>query len=341
MSETTSPIAAFQGLTDLASERLGGRALATNDEFFAEKENLLKAEAAIFIPDKYTPRGKWMDGWESRRRRSPGHDWVIIRLGLPGVLHGVDIDTAHFLGNHPPYASLDALDWLGPKDNLDNVDENAWREVLPRSPLQPGSHNLFAIQSGDCYSHLRLKIFPDGGVARLRAYGEVHKDWSQLTMGSTQDLASVAQGGKAVACSDMFFSSMENLILPGTSRNMGDGWETRRRRGPGHDWVIVRLGLEGELKRIDVDTSWFKGNFPESVSFDACRPSSAIDQLTWDQEEWTEIVPRQKLSGDTLHSFKEEINHPGPWSYVRMNIHPDGGVARLRVWGKIAGLALP
>lgn len=339
MSNPQAPTVAFQGLTDLASERLGGCALATSDEFFAEKENLLKAEPAIFLPEKYTSRGKWMDGWESRRRRDSGHDWVIVRLGLPGIVRGVDIDTAHFLGNHPPYASLEALDWSGPKDHLETASEEAWQEILPRSPLRPGSHNLFAIQGETRATHLRLHIYPDGGVARLRTYGEVQRDWSQLTQGATVDLASVTQGGRAVACSDMFFSNMDNLLLPGASRNMGDGWETRRRRGPGHDWVIVHLGAPGHLKRIEVDTSWFKGNYPESVSFDAChRPETAIDQLTWHRAEWTEIMPRQQLSADTVHTFKEEIVHAGPWSCVRMNIYPDGGVARLRVWGKIAGL---
>ena len=328
---------AFQGLPDLASARLGGRVLAASDDFFAEKENLLKSEPPVFLPDKYTERGKWMDGWESRRRRDPGHDWAILRLGLPGVLRGVDIDTAHFLGNHPPYASLDALEWHGPGDDPPPDTKLPWRPVLPRSPLDPGSHNLFTLRGSKRRTHLRLNIYPDGGVARLRVYGEVRPDLEALRQQRRIELAAVAHGGRAVACSDMFFSRMDNLLLPGPARHMGDGWETRRRRGPGHDWVIIRLAGPGLVERLEVDTSWFKGNYPESLSIDACHaPPEPIDQLTWDRADWKEVVPRQKLRPDTVHSFREEILDSGPWDHVRLNIHPDGGIARLRVWGRLA-----
>ena len=323
----------FQGLTDLASARLGGRALAASDEFFAEKENLLRPEVPVSVPKKFTDRGQWMDGWESRRRRGPGHDWVLLRLGLPGVLRGVDIDTAHFLGNHPPYASLEALDWHGLEDVTPDVPEDAWTEILGRSPLAPGSHNLFAIHNANRWTHLRLHIYPDGGVARFRAYGLVQPETGLVHSDEAIDLASVVNGGMAVACSDMFFSRMENLLLPGPAQNMGDGWETRRRRGPGHDWVIVRLGKAGHLDCIEVDTSWFKGNFPEKVSIDGCHSDDHVDQLNWDRRAWTEILPPQTLQADALHTFRSEILETGPWTHLRMNIFPDGGVARLRAWG--------
>ena len=231
------------GLVDLAAARLGGTALLANDEFFAEKENLLKPGRGIFIADKYTDRGKWMDGWETRRRRTPGHDWCVVQLGLRGMIKQVDIDTNHFLGNHPPFASLDAVCLTNglPKE----IEALPWTAILDKSPLNPGSQNLFAITSDETWTHVRLNIFPDGGVARLRVYGIVVPDWSKLKADELVDLAAVENGGVPLACSDMFFSSMNNLIMPGRSENMGDGWETKRRRGPGHDWIVLKLGLPG------------------------------------------------------------------------------------------------
>ncbi len=329
--------APFRGLADLASERLGGRALNASDDFFAAKENLVRAAAPVFEPERYTERGKWMDGWETRRRRTPGFDWCVVALGLPGTLQGVDIDTRHFLGNHPPYASLEAC--CLPGASLEALArEGAWQEILPRSPLSSGSHNYFTVHSGQTVTHLRLKIYPDGGVARLRAFGAVRPDWSRYRPGEPIDLAALANGGQATACSDMFFSSMGNLLLPGESTHMGDGWETRRRRGPGHDWVVVRLGATARLCRIEVDTRHFFGNYPDKVSFDAChRPEMPVDQLTCSDVVWKQILPPRPLGPDRVEAFQEELLDPGPWTYVRMNIHPDGGVARLRVWGQLGG----
>src|SRR4051812_6996305 len=132
------------GLVDLAAAQVGGVALLANDEFFAEKENLLKPGRGIFIPDKYTDHGKWMDGWETRRRRSPGHDWCVVRLGLRGAIRQVDIDTNHFLGNHPPFGSLDAccLTTELPPDVTES-EQQTWTEILRKSPLNPGARNLF------------------------------------------------------------------------------------------------------------------------------------------------------------------------------------------------------
>src|SRR3954462_4212768 len=236
---TPDSVSAPPGLVDLAAARVGGAALIANDEFFAEKENLLKPGRGVFIADKYTDRGKWMDGWESRRRRTPGHDWCVVQLGLRGIIRQVDIDTNHFLGNHPPFASLDAVCLTNalPKE----IDALSWTPVLEKSPLLPGSQNLFAIASDQTWTHLRLNIFPDGGVARFRVYGVVVPDWSKVKPGELVDLAAVENGGVPLACSDMFFSSMNNLIMPGRSENMGDGWETKRRRGPGFDWIILKL----------------------------------------------------------------------------------------------------
>lgn len=323
------------GLVDLAAERLGGKALIANDEFFAEKENLLKPGRGVFIPDKYTDRGKWMDGWESRRRRTPGNDWCVIQLGLRGIIKQVDIDTNHFLGNHPPFASLDAVCLANELPN--DIEALSWTGILNKSPLNPGSQNLFPITSEQAWTHLRLNIFPDGGVARFRVYGVVVPDWTKIKPDDVIDLAAVENGGVPLACSDMFFSSMNNLIMPGRSENMGDGWETKRRRGPGYDWIILKLGRPGAIQKIEVDTNHFKGNYPDTCSIEGCNaPDATTEQLTADATQWREILPRTKLQADTRHYFERELSPLPNCTHLRLNIFPDGGVSRLRVWGTVA-----
>jgi allantoicase len=330
----------FTELVDLASERLGGEVLAANDEFFAPKENLLKPGKPVFLEDKFTDRGKWMDGWETRRRREPGHDWCLIRLGLAGVLRGVVVDTRFFRGNFPPHCSLEACAaaedagveaLLGPETN--------WAEVLKKSDLQGDAENRFRLDFPERVTHLRFNIYPDGGVARLRVYGEVVPDWERLGGERELDLAAIEHGGRVVAASDMFFGSRHNLILPGRARNMGDGWETRRRRSPGHDWAVVKLGAAGTVERVEVDTSHFKGNFPEGCSLDACRLAPGASRpVNLSAAPWQELLPRTKLEADTRHTFEEELKPLGPVTHVRLNIFPDGGVARLRVYGTLAGM---
>jgi len=328
------------GLVDLAAERVGGIALLANDEFFAEKENLLKPGRGVFIPDKYTERGKWMDGWETRRRRTPGHDWCVVQLGMRGIIRKVDIDTNHFLGNHPPFASLDALCLTTAFPSDAAAAENlSWHSLLPQSPLNPGSQNLFAITSAESWTHLRLNIMPDGGVARLRVYGMVVPDGSKLKADELVDLAAIENGGVPLACSDMFFSSMHNLIMPGRAPNMGDGWETKRRRGPGHDWIILKLGLPGAIRKIEVDTNHFKGNYPDTCSIEGCvAPSAGTAELTNAAAPWCEILPRTKLKADTRHFFERELAPLRDCTHLRLNIYPDGGVSRLRVWGSPASV---
>ncbi len=327
MNNSDAP--AFTRLTDLAAERLGGKALICSDDFFAEKENLIKPGRGIFIPDKYTDRGKWMDGWESRRKRTPGHDWCIVQLATSGIIHGVDIDTNHFLGNHPPYASVDAAT-ISDAENSDfeNVE---WTEILPQSPLQPGSQNFYAINNRNVYSHIRLNIYPDGGVARLKVYGEVYKDWN------TVDLAAATNGAKAILCNDMFFSHMDNLLMPGRGINMGDGWETKRNRTPNNrDWVIVRLAHKGIIEKILIDTCHFKGNYPDSCLLEGCIAEiSNEDKLISTEVNWQTILPQSKLSADHEHFFEHEIKNKGPFTHVRLSIFPDGGVSRMRLWGRI------
>jgi allantoicase len=331
---------AFVELIDLASERLGGTVLYANDEFFAPKENLLKQSAPVFIEGKYTDNGKWMDGWESARRRTPGYDWCVIRLGLSGRIRGVLVDTSHFKGNYPEQCSIDAATVEG-QPGLEQLlsSEVEWKEVLPVSQLRGDSHNLFAAEAEGRFTHLRFKIYPDGGVARLRVYGEVVPDWERIMRrGGEIDLAAVEHGGLVLSCSDMFFGHRHNLIMPGRALNMSDGWETKRRRGPGHDWSIIRLGRPGAIRRLEVDTSWFKGNYPESCSLEACVFEGA--ELT-DAElatlSWQEVLPRTRLQAHTRHLFEDEIREVGDATHVRFNIYPDGGVSRLRVIGKPRG----
>lgn len=330
----------FTELVDLASERLGGAVLVANDEFFAPKENLLKPDAPIFIEGKYTDLGKWMDGWETRRRRTPGHDWCVIRLGLPGIIRGVVVDTSFFRGNYPDHCSIEACT-IGGLPTVDELlDESVkWTEILPKSALNGDSQNPFEITDPGRYTHLRLRIFPDGGVARLRVYGEVAPDWERLRrIGSETDLAAVENGGRVLSCSDMFFGHRHNLIMPGRAVNMSDGWETKRRRGPGHDWTIIKLGSPGTVRRLEIDTSYFKGNFPESCSLEATYAANDADELlTEPSVSWKSVLPRTKLQAHTRHYFEKELLEAGVVTHLRFNIFPDGGVSRLRVWGAIEG----
>ncbi len=324
--------ASFAGLVDLAAEALGGQTLGASDAFFAEESNLLKPGRGVFIPDKYTDRGKWMDGWESRRRRGPGFDWCVIKLGVPGRLRGLDIDTNHFLGNHPPFASVEACFADGDPD-ADSL--TGWQEILSKSALNPGSQNLFAVTAEEVWSHLRLNIYPDGGVARFRAYGEVQKPWRSGEAGEV-DLAALVHGGRVLTCNDMFFGDKNNLILPRRAKHMGEGWETRRKRVPGYDWCILKLADTGRLTRIVVDTNHFKGNYPDRCSLEGClAPHTPDDQITGPGISWQELLPQTKLSAHREHVFTSEIQSHDRISHVRLNIYPDGGVSRLRLFGRV------
>ncbi len=327
----------FTSMIDLASERLGGKALFCSDDFFAEKENLLKPGRGIFIADKYTDRGKWMDGWESRRKRTEGHDWCIIQLGASGIIHGLDIDTNFFLGNHPPHASVEACYVEGsPSAEVLQKDDAVWTEILPKSHLDAGSQNFFEIKNDKIYTHLRLHIYPDGGVARLKVYGEVYKNWEAVKPTELIDLASAVNGAKSVLCNDMFFSHMDNLLMPGRGVNMGDGWETKRNRTPNNrDWVIVKLAHVGQIQKILVDTCHFKGNYPDTCSIEGIQVTTSPKDWNSSELIWKEILPKTKLKADFEHHFENEIKDKSTFTHIRLNIFPDGGVSRLRLYGNI------
>lgn len=317
----------FRDQLDLASERLGGSVLYATDDYFADKENLLRPSKPVWKEHEYTDRGKWMDGWESRRKRTPGHDFAIVRLGVRGVIRGVVVDTAFFRGNYPAHCSIEACA-TRPEADVDTLLSDAieWVGILPKSDLRGDSENIFAIDSPYAFTHLRLRIFPDGGVARLRVHGEASPDWHREGgLSNVTDLAAVEHGADVLACSDMFFGPKHNLIMPGRAHNMSDGWETKRRRGPGHDWVIVQLAAEGIVRRIEVDTNHFKGNYPDTCSIEGTRALAG--------DEWFEVLPRTKLQAHTRHMFVDELVSGGPVTHLRLNVYPDGGVSRLRVWG--------
>lgn len=316
----------FHQWVRLEQPRLGTRVTFATDEFFAAKERLINAEEPVFIDDKYDDHGKWMDGWESRRKRSPGHDRCVIRLGVPGVLKGVDIDTSFFTGNFPPQASIEAC------VSEDDVPAGGWIEILGKVDLQGDTHHYLDIDDDSEWTHVRLNIYPDGGIARLRLFGLVRPEFGTLAM--SIDLLALENGGRAIACSDEHYGSMQNLNVAGRGVNMGDGWETARRRGPGNDWVIFELGHAGAIDKVEVDTAHFKGNYPDRVSLEAALFSNAGD-ATSDSDAWQTLLPESRLEMDKQHYFESELNALGPVSHVRMSIYPDGGVSRVRLFGHI------
>ena len=354
-TSTSIAAATFAGLVDLAAAGLGGRALAASDEFFAEARNLLQPGRAVFIEGRFTERGKWMDGWETRRKRGRGidaPDWCIIALGAPGQVVGFDVDTGHFVGNHPPFASIDGL-WVeggawapdapdGPV-RAAALTRVGWTPLLAQAPLRPDAQNLFAALPAAPVTHVRLNIFPDGGVARLRVFGRVRPDWTPPSAlddearghvgADLRDLAAVKNGGLTLACSDAFFGPMNNLLLPGRPADMGGGWESRRRRGPGHDWILIQLGARGTPAIVEVDTAHFKGNFPDRCSIDALdAPAGARITELIASPDWRPLVPETKLSADARHFLAAASAMPA--THLRLNVFPDGGVARLRAWGR-------
>lgn len=316
---------------NLAQPRLGAGIVAASDEFFAPAERLLDPRPPIFVPDKFDDHGKWMDGWETRRRRGPGHDVCVIRLGAPGIVHGIEIDTRHFTGNYAPAAALEAC-----FSASEPVADSAWRQLVPTLDLQGDARRFIAVASPEPCTHLRLHIYPDGGIARLRVYGEMRAPAAALSAGQEIDLAALRHGGRIVACNDAHFGSPWNLLAPGSGVNMGDGWETRRRREPGHDWVIVALGCAGLVERIEVDTAHFKGNYPERCSLQGALVAPGEDRTLVAQSQfWPELLGPSLLQADAQHEFPvaagAAVNH------VKFNILPDGGVSRLRVYGRAQG----
>jgi allantoicase len=317
---------------DLGHPSLGTRITHCSDDFFADRNRLLNPEPPVFIPDKFDENGKWMDGWESRRRRNGGNDYLIIKLGRPGILFGVNIDTSHFTGNFPPAASLE-----GTYSETEIDDDTEWVPLLHLVELQGDSEHLLEIDNYRVWTHLRFSIFPDGGVARLRLYGRVYTDWDEYDQDALYDFANSLNGGRVIGWNDAHFGHPRNLLSEGDGRNMGDSWETRRRREPGFDWCIIELGHLCLIREIIVDTAFFKGNFPDQFSIQAAQVAHSPRQaLITRSIYWPELLPLQKLQMDCKNHF--DIDNPsiGPVNYLRLNIFPDGGISRFRVFGKLA-----
>jgi allantoicase len=317
----------FTELPDLASRAVGGAAVAASDESFAPRESLLRPEPPQ-RHDDFGPKGKVYDGWETRRRRTPGVDWVIVRLGVPGLVHGVVVDTSFFAGNYPPRASVDGLAVEG-YPTAEALAAASRQPLLAGVDLRGDARLEFPVECGQRFTHVRLTIDPDGGVARLRVHGIGVPDPRPLDAGPV-DLAALENGALVSGCSDEFYGRPGQLISPGLARHMGEGWETARRRDGGNDWVAVRLATSGVVRLAELDTSWFLHNAPGEARLTGC-PGDAAGAAPNDPASWVELLPRTRLLPDTRHRF---VLPPGPAvTDVRLDVYPDGGMARLRLWG--------
>jgi len=318
---------------NLASARLGAAVTEVSDAFFADGSRMLKDDEAQFFPDKYDDNGKWMDGWETRRRRNGGHDWAIVKLAVPGVIKAFDIDTSHFTGNYPPAASIEGFRSEAPPDA-----KTRWQRILPITALGASQHHYLSVNSGDAVNWVRLQIYPDGGVARFRVYGAPVPAWSAGDTKAVHELSALKNGGSIIAYNDAHYGNVAALLSEGRGRNMGDGWETRRRREPGNDWIIIALGGAGVPEKVEVDTAFYKGNYPDRCSLQAARVDQGTRASIITQSQfWPVLMGEHKLSADTVHTFEgKQIAKLGSATHVKLNIFPDGGVSRLRIFGKLA-----
>jgi allantoicase len=354
--------ATFSSSTNLSTSVLGAQILSFSDEYFASASNLLTPTPAVRKPGVYVHTGAWYDGWETRRHNQRPYDWAVIKLGVVGTVDAVEVDTAHFNGNEAPAAGLDGCfltDEGAKTSGVEKEDFFEWSEVLPPQNCGPSRRQAWRVSgsgvSGKEFTHLRLKMYPDGGIARLRVYGKVVPPpmASTSTGGERpqEDLASALSGGVAIACSDQHFGVKSNILLPGRGKDMGDGWETARSRTKGHlDWVIVRLGLRGRsVDKVVVDTKDFRGNFPRAVKVEGWAVQSAKAALGTEDDPrhhddgWLPLITgEQPCKADNEHVFEvADLVFPEPpeglvWTHIKMTILPDGGVKRLRVFGRRA-----
>jgi allantoicase len=334
---------AFEELPDLASRALGAAVVWANDEFFAAKENLINPSPAVFTPATFTHRGQEYDGWETRRRRpgAPGtagttHDSAVIRLGSPGIVRGVVVDTAFFRGNYPPRCSIDAA-WADGYPSPDELAAAPWTEIVPPHPLDGDTaHRIPVGVDGDDrrFSHVRLNMLPDGGIARLRVHADPVPD-PDLLDGLTVNLAALRDGARVSACSDMFYNRADKMLMPGEPADMGDGWENARRRDGGNDWVELALTAQGVIDVLDIDTTHYKGNAPHTAKVSA---ACLAPGTTLRPTDWFELLPPTRLQPDTPHRYP--LRDPRPATHLRLDVYPDGGIARLRAWGSATPDAL-
>ncbi len=330
---------------NLASPVMGAAVMAVSDEFFANGDRMIQDHEPLFFPDKYDDHGKWMDGWETRRRRHGGHDHAIVRLGARGVIHGLGIHTHFFTGNFPPEAMVEAAivddkKLANKKDCQKILDNIKWQPLLAKVSLQGDSYHFFTINNPHEFNILRLSIFPDGGVARFRVYGEPKCDWEAKKGHHDIELSALKYGGRVVGYNDAHYGNVSSLLAERRAINMGDGWETRRQRNlPNHDWLILALAHEGIIEKVMVDTAHYKGNYPDSCTLEGVRLNNNISDeelLKNDKLDWQLLLPPQKLQADHIHMFdKKNIKNIDVVSHIRLKIFPDGGVSRLRLYGRL------
>ncbi|XP_078255343.1 allantoicase [Rhinoraja longicauda] len=367
----------FVHKNDLACVSTGAKVLFATDDWFATAENLLKSEAPQWKAHEFTNFGKWMDGWETRRKRIPGHDWCVIQLGVPGVIHGIDVDTSYFTGNYAPRTSIQAAclkadavpglmlrgERIGTAasevefEAIGKLKSEVWTELVPMTILQPGyvdtCHNYFPVQQQKRWTHIRLNMYPDGGIARLRLYGIGHNDWSAVSQRQTVDLAAMTNGGVCVGFSNAHFGHPNNIIGIGRSEVMSDGWETARRldrpavlkaddqgilQVPGCEWAVFKLGHSGVIAHIEIDTSHFKGNFPDSCLIEGCAITPEEERKCIDAEwkscaslKWKILLPITKLKPHQQHFFSIKMEDVA--THTRLTMRPDGGISRMRLVG--------
>ena len=319
------------GLIDLAQSRVGSKIVFKTDEFFASANRIINPLPPVFKEGVFDAHGKWMDGWETRRKRKKGHDYLIIKFGKPGKISKVDVDTSFFNGNQPTQISLEAC---FSKDNIPNK-KIKWNKILNNKKTKANSHHFFNIKSKDVYSHIRLNIFPDGGVARLRVYGTMDTGKVKFTK-KLINLTSVLNGASIIACNNEHFGKAENILAPGKGKNMGDGWETRRSRGKNFDWLIIKCAAAGKIKKIQIDTHHFKGNYPDKCSIQAALINKKISgrAIVNNSKKWKLLLNKVKLRAHQKHNFKNNLMKDKKVNYIKINIFPDGGISRIRVFGK-------
>ena len=317
------------GLIDLAQPRLGTKVIYKTDDFFATANRIISPTEPVFKVGVFDKHGKWMDGWESRRKRTAGHDFIIIKLGKPGTIKKVDVDTSHFNGNQPAMVSIE-----GANSNSNKINQLKWQPLLSKKKTKANSHHYFTVNSNKVFTHIKFNIFPDGGVARLRLYGSIAK--SNKLKNKKINLASLLDGSSVIACNNEHFGKAENILAPGKAKNMGDGWETRRRRGKGFDWLILN-SLDGkEIDKIEISTHHFKGNFPSHCSLQATYlPNSKNSkQIVKSSTKWKYLLKDAKLSANKVHVFKNNLMKKDKINFIKINIFPDGGISRFRIYGK-------
>ena len=320
----------LNGLVDLAQSRLGSKIVYKTDEFFAPAKRILNPWPPVFKEGIFDKHGKWMDGWETKRKRGKGYDYLILKLGRPGRISKIDIDTSYFSGNQPTKISLHAC---FSKKKL--PDKNSkWTTILKKKPTKANSHHFFNIKNKSIFTHIKLNIFPDGGVARIRIYGsmEILKNFT----GKVLNLTSVLHGATPIACNNEHFGRAENILAPGMGKNMGDGWETRRSRGKNFDWLIIKCATAGKINKIQIDTHHFKGNYPDKCSIQAAFIDKKISSraIVNNSKKWKLLLNKVKLYAHKKHNFKNNLMKSKKINYIKINIFPDGGISRIRVFGK-------